>query len=335
MAKARAIVWRHRWELAPLLLFVFTGGLQTLLLALHSTIPFGFRRIFGLGPGVYIASEVDLYWLVFNLAEFLLLRWGLRRVKRLERPVTEAIWIALLFSPVASLVAGSARRVYKYFEAPAYRGGAFWDSNYEYVITLIACAILMVGIAQAMRVLRGSPAPLVVFALVVLALSRSALSGFPLPFPYPLSLLYSGWVAWYAVAQYCLIFVIEALFMTWIAALAHRIPSQPTERQWRTVKGLAAASIAGIAFTMLGRIVPNLSDSGVGPFVPRWYLDFVDSPWAVLDYFAAPLHGLARAAVVMLIGLIVWSRVRLPATPPPVYADQDQDAPTRAEQENA
>ena len=331
MAKARAIVWRHRWELTPLLLFVFTGGLLTLLLALHSTVPFGFGRFIN----GYTVDQTDLYWLVFNLAELLALRWGLRRVKRLERPVTEAIWVALLFSPVASLVAGTARRVYEYFEAQAYHGGTFWDSRYEYVITLIACAILMVGIAQAMRVLRGSPAPFVVFALVVLALSRSALSGFPLPFPYPLSLLYSGWVAWYAVAQYCLIFVIEALFMTWIAALAHRIPSQPTERQWRTVKGLAAASIAGIAYTMLARIVPNLSDSGVGPFVPRWYLDFVDSPWALLDYFAAPLHGLARAAVVMLIGLIVWSRVRLPAAPPPAHADQDQGAPTRSEQENA
>lgn len=99
MAKARAIVWRHRWELAPLLLFVFTGGLQTLLLALHSTIPFGFRRIFGLGPGVYIASEVDLYWLVFNLAELLVLRWGLRRVKRRSAPSPKPSGLRCSFRP--------------------------------------------------------------------------------------------------------------------------------------------------------------------------------------------------------------------------------------------
>ena len=328
MARARAIVWRHRWESAPLLLFVFTGGLQTLLLGLHSIGPFGFRRIFTSGPGVYIIGEVDLYWLVFNLAEFLLLRWGLRRVKRMERPVTEAIWTALIFSPAASLVAGAARRIHVYFEYP-------FDSYYHYVTTFIFCAILLVGIAQAARVLRGSPAPIVVFALVVLALSRGALSGLILPFPLPLSLLYSGWVAWYAVAQTCLIFVIEALFMIWIAALARRITAQPTDRQWRTVKELAAASIAGIAFTTLTRIVPLLGDPDFGPYVPLWYSGFVDSLWTLLDYLATPLDRLARAAVAMLIGLAVWSRVRLPAAPPPARADQDQDAPIRAEQENA
>lgn len=327
MERARAIVWRHRWELAPLLLFLFTGGLQTLLLGLHSAVPFGFRRIvrFEQFSGVYIASEVDLYWLVFNLAELLLLRWGLRRVKRMDRPVTQAIWTALIFSPAASLVAGAARRIHVYFERPV--DSDQYVTIYQYVPMLIVCVILMVGIAQAMRVLRGSPAPHVVFALVVLALSRSALSGLPLPFPYPLSLLYSGWVAWYAVAQYCLIFVIEALFMTWVAVLIRRIPSQPTERQWRTVKRLAAVSIAGIGFTVLSRIAP--SDSGLSAFVPRWYLDFVDSPWALLDYFARPLDRLARAAVAMLIGLIVWSRVRLPAAPPLAPADQDTPAPER------
>ena len=58
MAKVRAIVWRHRWELTPLLLFVFIGGLQTLLLALHSAVPFGFRRFIN----GYIVDQTDLYW---------------------------------------------------------------------------------------------------------------------------------------------------------------------------------------------------------------------------------------------------------------------------------
>ena len=138
MVRASRAVWRYRWEIAP---FLLAGAAQA--------VPYWFIALlhnFGLlssarwatgRSGWQAAYPGDAVWFLSGIVGFALLfvvlRHGIRRLEALGRPVTKALWEALLLALGVWLLAYAAWHALTVFLGL----GVWWN---VYPVVLLPCS---------------------------------------------------------------------------------------------------------------------------------------------------------------------------------------------------
>ena len=245
MVRASRAVWRYRWEIAP---FLLAGAAQA--------VPYWFIALlhnFGLlssarwatgRSGWQAAYPGDAVWFLSGIVGFALLfvvlRHGIRRLEALGRPVTKALWEALLLALGVWLLAYAA-----WHALTVFLGLGVWWNVYPWFYYLVLLSIVGI-VGWAVRTLwsRGAATALfIVIAAIIVAGSAA-------PRMYTVRLeaevLWLG--AWLTIWA---IFAAQLLLLLLTGVLAHHLPSQPAWRQWLMTGGLLTTASAVMVATLV------------------------------------------------------------------------------------
>ena len=235
MVGASRAIWRYRWEIAPFLLAGAAQGFPSWFLNMLANLSVlssvtripgfsGWQTIY-LGAAVLFLSGIVGFALLF-----VLLRHGIRPLEALGRPVTKALWEALLLALGVSLLASAAWRA-----LDVVLGSGVWWNIYQWFYYLVLLSV----VAWAVRTLWSRGAATALFIVIAAIVVRSAASG-----NYTGPATPGGWLTLWAIAAAQLLPLVLA------GALAYHLPSQPARRQWLMTGGLLTAASAVIVATV-------------------------------------------------------------------------------------
>ncbi len=309
MSVVRA-VWRYRWEIAPFLLIGMAQSIPLLGIALlHS---FGFSSSARWTLGRFRWDEVyagDVVWSLFGIGGvallFVLLRHGTPWLEGLHRPVTKALWEALLLLLAVSWVLEAAAN---WLDTPL--GFGVRLDVYQWFYLLFS--VLSVG--WAVRTLwNASTAPALFVVVAVVIVRGSGVSGGS-------SVSADQDLLWFWVGLLLVGGAIgQMLLFGFTGALAHHLAAQPVRRQWLMTGGLFAAASAVL---VAGAVIWHVA--GARPSVPFWYAhycwDYALERDFVSELVANLVHlcGTAALAAVTSLGFhtLLFKRQPVAEAPP-------------------
>ena len=253
----------------------------------------------------------DVVWSLFGIGGvallFVLFRHGTPWLERLHRPVTKALWEALLLLLAVSWVLEAAAI---WLDTPLGFGVRLDVYQWFYLLFIV------LSVGWAVRTLCNASAAPALFVVVAVVIVRgSGVSG-------GTSISADEDLFWFWVGLLLAggaVGIAQLLLFGFTGALAHHLAAQPVRRQWLMTVGLfATASAVLVAEAVIWHV------AGVRPFVPFWYTHYLWDYALERDFVSelvanlAHLYGTAALAAVASFALhTLFLRRQLTPTPTP------------------